>query len=63
MSEMFDQEDSSPSQRLRNMEKYVAHMSADELAAERAHFAHQAVWDALWVESIDRRITTEGSVA
>jgi len=38
-------------------------MSADELAVERAHFATLALWPALWIEAIDRRITTEGSVA
>ena len=62
MSETFDQE-VSPSQRLRSMEAFVAGMTDEEVAWYRADYAQRATWDALWLEAIDRRITTEGSVA
>jgi len=63
MSETFDQEDSSPSQRLREIDVYVAAMHPLDLPTERAHFANLVRWNTLWVESIDRRITTEGSAS
>ena len=60
--QLFDQ-GATPAQRLRDIETHVADIPELDLPTERAHFANQANWNALWLEAIDRRITTEGSAS